>query len=232
VGPNATAIVRGALAGSGLDRVASCGAEAFDARAPGAFRSGLWLPGARGLVVAGSAGPTLWRRFRDHMDAGRREGGAPDARARWAEPDPLDRFVAGLLARADEDLRAAGVRFWRFEAAVHATPRVDFVALGELVGLGSRGPFGMLIHAQHGPWWALRAAWLVDADVDGPLDHAPPCAGCPAPCVGGWENAGDVRAASPEVRGRCVVGRASRYDTDQIAYHDDRVATAARLKGG
>jgi epoxyqueuosine reductase QueG len=232
VGPNATAIVGGALAGTGLDRVASCDAAVFDAWAPRRFRSASWLPGARGLVVVGSAGPTLWRRFRAHMNADPEAGDASGARARWDEPDPLDRFVAGLLARADAELAAAGVRFCRFEAAVHATPRVDFVALGRLVGLGSPGPFGMLIHAADGPWWALRGAWLVDADVDAPLDHAPPCVGCPAPCVGGWENAGDVATASPEVRGRCVVGRASRYDDDQIAYHHDRAATVARLKRG
>jgi epoxyqueuosine reductase QueG len=107
---------------------------------------------------------------------------------------------------------------------------VDFVALARLVGLGSPGPFGMLIHREHGAWWALRGAWLVDAEVDPPLDHRPPCKGCPAPCVGGWSNAGQLTAATLETRSRCVVGQRSRYDNDQIAYHYDRTATVTRLR--
>src|SRR5262249_25621781 len=75
----------------------------------------------------------------------------------------------------------AGVSFVRFEAAFHAPTRVNFVALAELVGLGSPGPFGLLIHGAQGPWWALRGAWLVGADVQPPLAHASPCSGCPAP---------------------------------------------------
>jgi hypothetical protein len=225
VASNATAVVRAALAGSGVDLVASCGVQAYDAVAPEAFQSGVLMPGARGLVVVASAGPALWRRFRVHM------GAAP---ASWNEPHPLDQFVARILARAEAALEAHGVRFRRFEAALHATPRLDFVAMGRLVGLGSPGPFGMLIHREHGAWWALRGAWLVDGDVDEPLDHRPPCAGCPAPCIGGWVNAGanEIVLATPEARARCVVGQSSRYDDDQIAYHYHRGATVARLRGG
>jgi epoxyqueuosine reductase QueG len=220
---NATHLVRTALAGTGIELVASCSAEAYDARAPEAFRSAALLPGARGLVVAASAGPALWRRFRAHVDADR---------ARWDEPHPYDAFVATELARADEALAAAGIPFRRFEAAFHAPVRVDFLAMARLVGLGSPGPFGLLIHETHGPWWALRGAWLVGAEVEPPIVHRPPCEGCSAPCVGGWEHAGGIVRASPEVRGRCVVGQGSRYDEDQIAYHYDRARTVARLRGG
>jgi hypothetical protein len=219
--PNATAIVRAALAGSGVELIASCSVEAYDARAPKAFRSAEWMSGARGLVVVGSAGPSLWRQFREHMNVDR---------ARWDEAHPLDRFVVGILARADAALASADVGFRRFEAAFHAAPRLDFVAMAQMVGLGSPGPFGMLIHAEHGAWWALRGAWLVDAEVDPPLDHPPPCVGCPAPCIGGWANAAGVPQATPEARARCVVGQPSRYDEQQIAYHYDRVATVARLR--
>jgi epoxyqueuosine reductase QueG len=220
---NATALIRAALAGSGIELVGSCGIAAYDARAPEAFRSAALMAGSRGLVVVGSAGPVLWRRFHAHMDADR---------ARWDEAHPLDRFAAGILERVDGALAAAGIPFRRFEAAFHATPRLDFVAMARLVGLGSPGPFGMLIHAQHGAWWALRGAWLVEADVDEPSEHLPPCVGCPAPCIGGWENASARGAlqATPQPRALCVVGQSSRYDPDQIAYHYDRVATVARLR--
>jgi hypothetical protein len=218
---NATSVVRRALQGTGIELVASCGAPAYDACAPEPLRSRVWLQGARGVIVAGSAGPALWRGFLARM----RE--RPE---RWGSAHPYDEFVASVLSRADEALGGAAVRFRRFEAAFRAPVRVDFAALARLVGLGTPGPFGLLIHPDHGPWWALRGAWMVDAAVDEPLDPAPPCAGCSAPCVGGWQNAGGIGQATAEVRARCVVGQGSRYDEDQIAYHYDRSATAARLQ--
>jgi hypothetical protein len=219
---NATTIVRDALAGSGIEAVASCPIAAFDARAPEAFRSPRFLPGARGLVVAASAGPVLWRRFVERVRSGA---------ASWDDPHPYDAFVATLLDKVDAELAARGVRFFRFEARFDAPVRVNFVALAELVGLGASGPFGLLIHGELGPWWALRGAWLVDAEVEA-SPHAPaPCVGCAAPCVGGWDNAGsEILMASPEARKRCVVGEAWRYDDDQIAYHYARAETVARLK--
>jgi hypothetical protein len=218
---NATSIVRRALRGTGIEAIASCEARAYDACAPEALQSKVWLQGARGVVVAGSAGPLLWRGFLERMNK------RPEL---WGSSHPYDEFVAGLLARADEALGAAAVRFRRFDAAFRAPVRVDFVALARLVGLGNPGPFGLLIHPEHGPWWALRGAWIVDAEVDAPAVPTSPCSGCPAPCVGGWQNAGGIGRATAEVRGRCIVGQGSRYDDDQIAYHYDRLPTAQRLQ--
>jgi epoxyqueuosine reductase QueG len=218
---DATALVRQALGGTGIELVASCAASDYDARAPAAFRSAAWLPEARGVIVAGSAGPALWRGFMARMT---------ERPGLWSAEHPYDAYAAELLARADQALTAAGIRFQRFDAAYHAPVRVDFLALATLVGLGAPGPFALLIHPEHGPWWALRGAWIVDAQVDPVAAIAPPrCAGCAAPCVGGWAKGRGIADATPEVRSRCVVGQASRYDDDQIAYHYDRPATAARL---
>jgi hypothetical protein len=217
----ATGIIRDALAGTGIELVASCGVAAYDAEAPAGLRSAELMRGARGVVVAASAGTRLWRRFCEHMDADR---------SRWAQEHPYDAFIGATLARADEALARAGVRFRRFDAAFHAPVRLSFIALARLVGLGAPGPFMLAIHPEHGPWWALRGAWLVDAEVDPPLALAPRCAGCDAPCVGGWQNAGGIAHATPEVRARCVVGQASRYDDDQIAYHYDRENALRRLQ--
>jgi hypothetical protein len=217
----ATAVVREALTGTGIELVGSCPVAAYDARAPQAFRSAALMAGARGVIVAASAGPALWRAFRRHVDA---------EPAGWDAPHPYDAFVATLLARADNALADAGVSFRRFDAAFRAPVRVDFLALAGLVGLGSTSPFRLFIHDEHGPWWALRGAWLVDAEVEPPLPHRAPCTGCPAPCVGGREHGGDIARATPEVRARCIVGQASRYDDDQIAYHYDRANTVARLR--
>jgi hypothetical protein len=218
------AIVRRALAGTGIDSVASCSATAYDARAPEAYHSRHFLAGARGLVVAASAGPALWRAFRDHMR---------QVRASWEEPHPYDAFVSGLLGRADDALAARGVRSFRFDARFDAPVAVNFVALAELVGMGAPGPFGLLIHREYGPWWALRGAWLVDRDVEPPPEGSPICRGCAAPCVGGWNHATpEIVRASSEARSRCIVGSAWRYDEEQIAYHYAREATVARFKRG
>jgi epoxyqueuosine reductase QueG len=219
----ATVIIGRALQGTGIELVASCGIDAYDARAPEAFRSSVLFPGARGVVVVGSAGPVLWRRFRARMEA------EPKL---WDAPHPYDALVAETLSRGDDALRAAGIRFLRFDAAFGAAVRVDFVALAQLVGLGSPGPFQFLIHPEHGAWWALRGAWLVEADIDPPLTVHKPCDGCPAPCIGGLQNASkSAWRATPEVRARCIVGQSSRYDAEQIAYHEDRVGTVLRLRG-
>ncbi len=218
---DATSVVRRALDGTGIELIASCGAPIYDACAPRDLQSKVWLQGARGVIVAGSAGPALWRGFLARM----RE--RPEL---WTSGNPYDEFVAGLLARADAALGAVAVRYRRFEAAFRAPVRIDFVALARLVGLGSPGPFGLLIHPEHGPWWALRGAWIVDADVEAPLVSKAPCAGCRAPCVGGWQKAAGIAQATAEVRGRCIVGQSSRYDDDQIAYHYERAQTVARLQ--
>ena len=167
----------------------SCAIEAFDAAAPEKSRSAALMPGARGVIVSASAGPALWRAFRARMDA---------EPALWELEHPYDAFVATILARGDAALSHAGIGFRRFEAAFHATPRMDFLALSRSTAWGTRVSFLLHIHAKYGPWWALRGAWLVDAEVAPPLSDAAPCDGCAAPCVGGWENAGGLVRATPE----------------------------------
>ena len=215
-------VVRDALRGTGIDLAASCTIEAYDARAPGPLRSASLMPSARGVIVVASAGRSLWAAL--ERDRARDPSG-------WHVDHPLDAYVARVLDHAGRALDAASIASRRFEPTLGARPALSFRALGELVGLGSMGPFGLLIHDVHGPWWALRGAFLVDVAVDPPQAHAPPCAGCAAPCVaGGKAAAGAIALATPEVRGRCVVGQASRYDDTQIAYHHDREPTLARLR--
>jgi hypothetical protein len=208
-------LMRAALTGTGLDLFASCPIEGYDARAPAAHASARLMPRARGLVVVASAGRALW-------DAARARFGAA-----WSQvADPIDSHVARALDVADLALARAGIGSRRFEP--HAATQLDFRTLGEIVGLGSFGPFGMLIHSEHGPWWALRAAYFVDTEVAPALAHRPPCEGCAAPCIDGIdpEPVTGVRVAShalltatPAARDCCIVGRASRYANEQIAHH-------------
>jgi epoxyqueuosine reductase QueG len=220
---DAVRIAEDALQGTGVNLFGSCSVAAWDARAPAALRSCELMPRARGVVVAASAGPELWAGFRAEQSA------HPQ---RWDDPNPLDAHVARLLDRADVAFARARIGSRRFEAAVGALPALDFRALGEIAGLGSLGPFGLLIHPHHGPWWALRAAWLVDVAVSDPAAYPAPCSGCAAPCVGGTTPSGDVMLASPEVRARCVLGAPSRYGREQIGYHYDREAALVALRAG
>ena len=226
VGSNAeldpAAIVAEALRDTGLNVSASCSIEAYDRRAPRGYKADDFMPRARGVVVVGSAGRELWARLR---------GAAESDPTRWQNAHPLDTYVASLLDRADFALAHARVGSRRFEPRIDAHPAesLDFRALGELTGLGTMGPFGLLIHPVHGPWWALRGAWLVDAPVGDPGAHPAPCAGCHAPCLGSRRPEGIVLATAL-VRGRCIVGQESRYTDEQLAYHYDREATLERLR--
>jgi hypothetical protein len=218
---DAVRVVEVALRGTGVNLFASAGIARYDGRAPAGARSADLMPRARGVIVAASAGPELWADLRASRPA-----------AWWEREHPLDDHVEEMLQRADLALATARVGSRRFEPTLYAQPPLDFRALGEITGLGALGPFGLLIHPEHGPWWALRAAWLVDVDVAEALAAPAPCAECAAPCVGGpgERAAGRIELATPEVRARCVLGRASQYGAEQIAYHYDREATRARLR--
>lgn len=207
------ALVRNALEGSGLDLTGAAPIDAYDARAPEPLRSARLLPAARSVVIVASGGRALWPAFRAWLD----EGGG-----RAALPHPLDAYVAGALDRADAALAAAGVAFRRFEPTFTAPIALDFRALGELAGLGVLGPFGMLIHPRFGPWWALRGAYLVGADVAAPAALPAPCAGCPAPCVADRAPSDDLARATIAARERCVVGAEHRYTDAQLAFHYGR----------
>jgi len=219
---NAVEVVAGALRGTGLNLIGSCGIEVYDRRAPPGFQSGALMSTALGLIVVGSAGRELWENLR-RVAEGDRE--------LWDKAHPLDGYVGTLLDRADIALARARIGSRRFEPLLAEAPAqsLDFRALGEITGLGSMGPFGLVIHPIHGPWWAFRGAWLIDVEVTEPTAYPAPCSGCHAPCVGTAPPDGILHATAL-VRRRCVVGAESRYLEEQIAYHYDREAMLAKLR--
>jgi methylmalonic aciduria homocystinuria type C protein len=92
-------------------------------------------------------------------------------------------------------------------------------------------PSHMCVHPTFGPWMALRAAIVID--VEGPPPRAPiapPC-DCATGCQAALDRALAARARESlselrerwklwlAVRDACPVGRAHRYDDDQIRYH-------------
>ncbi|MSP63797.1 MAG: hypothetical protein EXR72_26320 [Myxococcales bacterium] len=203
-----------AIHDGGIDLVAAFPSVAYDAAGPPPeLTAGALLPGARSMIVVGSGGTHLWRRFTDWL--------AVDPKGRLlAEAHPLDHYVAGVLDRGSAVLADAGVRARRLEPTFLFQPRIDFRRLGALSGLGAPSPIGMVVHPVFGPWWALRGAWLCDRDLVPTPPLSRPCEGCPAPCRAAIPpgSEGTILAATLAARTACVLS-AERYSDEQVAYH-------------
>lgn len=193
----------GLLWPAGLDLVQPFGTAAYDRWA---VDNGLSpLPGfgrpEAGAVLIGNT-RALWQRFLE---------------ARRDIPDPLDAYVMEAVhgARAVLDVRSE-VRF----AHQGGARLVSMLQLADLSGMAHLGPAHLAIHPRHGPWFALRAVVVFDADPPSEPALAPdPCTGCPAPCVDALRRAGDDWRDWLAVRDACPEGRGSRYGERQILYH-------------
>lgn len=116
---------------------------------------------------------------------------------------------------------------------------ISMLHLAQVSGLAHRGPAHIGVHAEHGPWFGLRALIILDAEPPEALPQvADPCQDCSAPCVEALEAAlvvsGPDRIATAweawvKVRDVCPVGRSSRYGDDQIRYHYTKDVKALRL---
>jgi epoxyqueuosine reductase len=211
------------LARAGLGLTGSLPIAAYDALVSPAWRSAALAPGARGALVVGNAGRSLWDAFEASP-----ERALPDA--------PLDRYTRRVLAGV--------ASLWDPPAAIgfYAERRegvyLPLVALARRAGFGSPGRVGVLIHPEFGPWIALRAVLLVSESL--PETSAPPfdpCTGCPAPCVTACVGVAvgeygldtrrcyDTRLADPAcagacaARSACVVGPEHAYPAAQLAHH-------------
>jgi len=147
------------------------------------------------------------------------------------DPNPLDRYVGAAVSRALLPLsHRIEVRF------AHEPPprRVAMQRLAHLAGLAYLSQSHLCVHATFGPWIALRAVVVVDAD--GPLDPPPepqsPCRDCEGDCMPRFRQAVALAGARGDpttierhwehwlaVRDACPVGRAYRYGDEQIRYH-------------
>jgi len=189
--------------------------HAFDtavaAREPGLER----LAGAerRGLLIGNTR--ALWPRFvaamRDPALAG--------------EGNPLERYTEQAIATAFPDARVYyGHR--RYDGAF-----IPMQRLAVATGLGALAPNQLVIHPIYGPWFALRAAVVLDlAGPAGDAPVSPPvCADCTHTCELLFQRASAAQVGEPDisstwplwlaVRDACPVGRDWRYGDDQIRYH-------------
>lgn len=195
------------LAAAGFDLV-----HAFDAHA--AAREPGWerlANGPRtGLLIANTR--ALWPIF---------------CAARRDEPDPLDRYTERTIAGAYPDAPAY------FAHARYDGAFLPFSRLAVAIGFAALAPSQLVIHPIYGPWLALRAVVLVDAEP--PPVRAPipkPCA-CGAACdaaLAAARGSTDWRAWLA-VRDSCTLGAAHRYSEDQIRFHYEHAWVRLSAKG-
>lgn len=228
------------LAPAGLNVYGVADPAAWDTLSPPARQSAALLSGTQAILVFGSGGPTLWRRFVADLTA------AP--RHLTEEPDPLDAYVRRAVAEADAAWAPTVARRWFFAAPDEPTP-LDFRLLASLAALGGRSRLGLLLHPHYGPWLGLRAACFVAAPLPlGTPADLDPCAGCPAPCltacpgnafIGGQWAVDRCSAFHTEssacdngcgARAACPAGADERYDPDEIVYHYNRKLGRAHLR--
>jgi len=188
----------GSLASAGFDL-----AHAFDAAAA-AREPGLAVlagPERLGILIGNTR--ALWPRFTDAL----RDP------ALAAERDPLDRYTERAI-----DAAFPGARIY------HGHRRYDgaYVPLQHLAvatGLGALAPSRLVIHPVYGPWFALRAAVVIEGEPPVRLPIAKPCT-CDEACATVLARA--QRSTDWQdwvaLRDRCSL-RTWRYSDDQVRYH-------------
>lgn len=148
--------------------------------------------------------------------------------------DPLNRYVTAALVGAFDalDVRHAAYFAHRldYEGGPAGPGAVPLQRLGSRVGLASLGPAHLSVHPEHGPWFAYRAAVVLDLPPPGsePPAQVEPCASCAAPCRAALERVLARGRPLPvaqnwqhwlAVRDACPVRPEARYSDAQIRYH-------------
>ena len=216
------AAIAARCAGAGLDLCATCAAEDYQREVEPIYR----LPDhgrPRALVVVIGNTRALWPVIR-----AARRGVLAGVR------DPIDRHVEATVRTALAEALAAHAPGIAAEVRFSPEPpprRVAMQRLAAVAGLAWLSPSHMCVHPVYGPWFGLRAAIVLDVDGPPPRPRqAPPC-DCALGCgprlaealAGGVPgSAGELRPrwrAWLAVRDACPVGRAHRYDEDQLRYH-------------
>jgi methylmalonic aciduria homocystinuria type C protein len=198
------------LVAAGIDIV-----HAFDAHAaatePGWAR--LAACGRLGILIGNTR--AIWPAF---AAARARDRALADA------ADPIELYAERHVEKACARSGRAGAPTIFYAHRRYGGAYLAFQRLAVAAGLAALAPTQLLVHPTFGPWFALRAVILVNAEppVVSPGRVARPCQ-----CEGGGCEAAFERACQhPEdwrmwlaMRDACPVGRAYRYSDDQIAYH-------------
>lgn len=148
---------------------------------------------------------------------------------------PLDDYAVETITGAAASTGLTHAIFWAHVVEPKAIPIQRIAAAA---GLAVLAPSYLSVHPTYGPWFALRAVVVFDAEA--PAASTPPatqpCATCVRPCLSAFQVAmqesndtapAPLDAASVAnhwqrwvaVRDACPVGRTFRYSDDQIEYH-------------
>ncbi len=215
------------LAKQGFNLRAVLDVAAFPCELAGAWRNAKVNAGPlEKLVLLGMGGSGLWKRIRQENYP---ETELFDSASEKAVLEVCSRFWGGAKPRL----------------LYPGSAPIPLQKLGRWAGWASPSPLGMDISPRYGPWFAYRAAFLVDAPleytrtftVNSPCDHceSKPCIqACPVGAVARDQTiAMDLclpqRLADPQGCGvicrsrlACPVGEKWRYPKEQIRYHGSR----------
>jgi methylmalonic aciduria homocystinuria type C protein len=206
---------------AGFDLVRPFAADWFNAGLPERERLyDFGRPATLGILLGNTR--ALWPSFRRALER---------SASLAAAEHPLDNYTKRVLWRAASHV--APLASCTYFAHTPPPLAIPIQRLAELIGFAGLSPSRLAVHPSYGPWFALRAVLLVD--IAGP-DAAPPepvrpCFGCSEPCMPAFEQA--LQVSTPisaetiarhaadwiAVRDACPIGRAFRYDDDQLAYH-------------
>ncbi len=221
---NATGVVRAALAGTGIEVVGSCPVADYDAAAPAAFRASVVMARAsrRAWSSRAARGRTCGGRSSTARSASRASGTIRTPTTRSSRscsrapttPSPAPASPSAASTPPSTPPSASTSSPWPASPAwAHPGPSVCTSTTPTDRGGRSAARGSSTSRSRRRSRIARRAS------------VAPPRASA------GGRNAGGITSATAEVRSRCVVGQAYRYDEDQIGYHYDREKTKARLRG-
>lgn len=178
-------------------------------------------PQALALVVGNTR--ALWPRFLSALRA--------DC-SLLEENDPIDQYTERNLRESLAGVEMRCEVRWAHEGP----PRlVAMQRLAHVAGLAYRAPCNLSIHPVYGPWIALRAVVVVDADGPEGSELPSPCGTCETHCMPALDVAlaesgrAALATGTPPatalwkswlaVRDACPLGREHRYSDEQIRYH-------------
>jgi epoxyqueuosine reductase QueG len=227
--------ITNALEPYGLNLIGTTTVMAYEALVPPQYHVTSLLPEAKTLIVIGNGGGQFWEEFRSycHQHSEYLKG----------REHPLDDYTAQVIEKTLAPIfaKSGAVHRYCYPFRFWCEP-VSFMHLARAAGLAGPSILGVTIHPVYGPWIALRAAVLINQELQSEsvvaeFNPCPTCveracmAACPASAIStekGWDIPGCVKHRLRvttdcvdycHARFDCVYGREHRYPLDERQYH-------------
>lgn len=145
--------------------------------------------------------------------------------------NPFDEFVSSNIEKQLKNLETP----YKIRYAHRPDPEhVSFQKMASVSGLAHLSETHLSVHPIYGPWFSLRAVVVLEELVNiKPIKIENPCLDCENNCLPAFKNA--LKSSEDKIpesknikdnwkdwlalRDACPIGRAYRYDEDQIYYH-------------